>query len=254
MNGPDATAHDSRMAIGPATSVLDTRRFGVPITRIEVVDAEDVPLLVRTCREQGFAMAIIRTDAADLASAQAVEQAGGLLCDTLVYVARRLDSDFVPSASVEGIRDASPTDADDIEAIAAAAFSGYGGHYQADARLDRAAADAGYADWARRSCTVAGVADRVWVIENDGEPAGFLTMRVNDPTETEIVLNAVHPAHQRRGLYTRLVETALVASRALGAQRCIVSTQLPNVPVQRVWARLGFEPASAIHTFHLWFR
>ncbi len=52
--------------------------------------------------------------------------------------------------------------------MAAAAFAGYVGHYHNDARLDRAAADATYPDWARRSVTEAGVADRVWVVEDGG--------------------------------------------------------------------------------------
>jgi ribosomal protein S18 acetylase RimI-like enzyme len=139
-----------------------------------------------------------------------------------------------------------------VAEIAAAAFAGYGGHYHADPRLDRAAADATYSDWARRSCAVPGVADRVWVVEDEGEVAGFLTLRVNGPAETEIVLNAVHPDRQRRGLYGRLVAAALAASLDRGAERCIVSTQLTNVPVQKSWVRLGFEPAYAFHTFHLW--
>jgi hypothetical protein len=44
---------------------------------------------------------------------------------------------------------------------------------------------------------------------------------------------------------------AWCASR--GAARMMVSTQINNVAVQKVWARLGFEPNYAYYTFHKWF-
>ena len=44
------------------------------------------------------------------------------------------------------------------------------------------------------------------------------------------------------------------AALRTGVRRCLISTQVDNVAVQRVWARLGFEPSGALHTFHLWLR
>ena len=38
-----------------------------------------------------------------------------------------------------------------------------------------------------------------------------------------------------------------------GCRRMIVSTQAANVPVQRVWLRLGYEPYRIEHTFHKWY-
>jgi ribosomal protein S18 acetylase RimI-like enzyme len=96
------------------------------------------------------------------------------------------------------------------------------------------------------------VADRVLLVEVDGAVVGFLTLRFNNDLESEIVLNGVDPEYQRRGLYSALVEAALALSSTRGATRCIVSTQLTNRSVQRVWARLGFELSAARHTFHLW--
>lgn len=221
-------------------SDLDTARFGVRIGRATVTTLEQVDEVAGCC---DLAMAIVRCDAADLRLAQAIEDAGGRLCDTLVWFARQLD-DLLPWP--DGVREATEGDRGLLAGIAAAAFAGYGGHYHADPRLDRAAADATYADWARRSI---GTVDRVWVAED----AGFLTLRRNGPDETEIVLNAVRPDRQRQGLYARLVRAALAWSDQAGAKRCIVSTQLSNVAVQRVWARLGFVPSSSLHTFHLWY-
>ena len=33
----------------------------------------------------------------------------------------------------------------------------------------------------------------------------------------------------------------------------VLSTQVTNLAVQKVWSRLGFEPSRSYYTFHLWF-
>jgi hypothetical protein len=33
----------------------------------------------------------------------------------------------------------------------------------------------------------------------------------------------------------------------------LISTQITNVAVQKVWTRLGFEPSRSYYTFHKWF-
>ena len=234
-------------------SVLDSSRFGAAIARVTLRSRDELPAFIAGCRASHIAMAVIRTDTRDFRAAQAIEASGGILCDTLVYFARPLRDDSTVASSDARVRPGSPADVERVVSIAAAAFAGYGGHYHADPRLDAAAADDSYIDWARRSVAVPGVVDRLWVVEDRGTVAGFLTLKVNNRADAEIVLNAIHPDHQRRGLYPALLRTALASSRALGAHRCIVSTQVWNVPLQRVLARIGFEPARSYYTFHLWF-
>lgn len=228
-----------------APSDVDSARFGVPIARAYAASATDVSAIASDARASGVAMVIVRSPAGDLSVAQALEDAGGRLCDTLVHYERPLDRP-IPEQP-RPVRPAGPGDLDEISAIAAAAFAGYQGHYHADPRLDRAAADAGYVDWARRSIAEADVL----VIEDAGAIAGFLTM---EPIEdgTEIVLNAVRPEAQGQGLYPALVIGALRRSADLKAARCVVSTQISNLRAQKVWIRVGFEPTHAVYTFHLW--
>jgi hypothetical protein len=38
-----------------------------------------------------------------------------------------------------------------------------------------------------------------------------------------------------------------------GASRMLIPTQVNNMPSQKVWCRLGFEPSHAQYTFHKWF-
>ncbi|MFL5668177.1 MAG: GNAT family N-acetyltransferase [Chloroflexota bacterium] len=207
---------------------------------------DDVTAIVSDGPTSGLGMVIVRSAADDLRVAQAIEDAGGRLCDTLVYYARALDR-AIPEQR-RPIRLAHPNDIDEITAIAAGAFARYGGHYHADPRLDAEAADAAYVDWARRSIT----GSDMLVIEDSGVVAGFLSMEPR-AADTEIVLNAVRPDSQGRGLYPALVIGALHRSVQLQARRCIISTQIGNVPAQKVWVRTGFEPTHAVHTFHLWF-
>ena len=228
-----------------AASDVDSARFGVPIARAYAPSVGDVTAITAAARSSAFGMVIVRSPADDLAIAQAIEDAGGRLCDTLVYYERALDR-AIPEQP-RPVRPATPRDVDAITAIASGAFAGYRGHYHADARLDRAAADAGYVDWARRSAETA----YMLVVEDQGLVAGFLSMEAR-PTETEIVLNAVRPESQGHGLYPALVIAALHRSVELEAVRCIVSTQVGNVAAQKVWVRTGFEPSHAVHTFHLW--
>jgi ribosomal protein S18 acetylase RimI-like enzyme len=227
-------------------SRLSTSRFGVPIAHVNLEPGDDLEGVLARARSGDVAMVVIRLDAGDLESARRLETAGARLCDTLVYWSRTVSADELVS---DRIREAGAADAKVVETIARLAFAGYRGHFQSDPRLDQAAADEVYADWALRSCL--GGSDRVWLIDDAG-PAGFLTMRINSPDESEILLNAVRPDCQRRGLYPLLVAAALDASARSRVSRCIVSTQLHNVPVQKVWSRMGFEPSGALHTFHLW--
>jgi len=232
-------------------SQLDSERFGVAIGRASLSATDQLPALLDACLAEALDMVIIRASAASAGLAQLAEAAGARLCDTLVYYTRSLDG--VQSRRVgPRVRPATRGDADAVAAVAAVGFRDYIGHYHADLRLDAHAADEGYVDWARRTIEVPGVADRVWVADIDGTSAGFLSLKVNNGSETEILLNAVDPRYQGEGIYSALLNTAMVASQEMGAKRIRVSTQLVNYRVQRIWVRSGFEPTAAFHTFHLW--
>lgn len=235
-------------------NALESARFGVVAAHVRSPHASQHSINA-AAETLGVQMLTLRSDCADHALIHAAEADSFRLMDTIVYYERSLEEPRVEvsEAMVVAIRQAGPGDAAAVADIARAAFSKYVGHYHADPRLDSASADAAYVDWAQRSVTDQSDEERARLLHYDGSPAGFLTLRRNNPAEFEIVLNAVHPDFQRRGLYERLLRDALVASHEEGAQRTIVSTQLNNFRVQRVWSKLGFRLASAHHTFHKWY-
>lgn len=233
-------------------SPIDRDRFGIVTARDPEFTADTLPDVLRFCRAEGVRMLVARCAAEDLRAAQAMEEAGGRLMDTLVYWARALERPPVPEAPPRWVRPLRPEDVADVGRVAAGAFRGYFGHYHADPRLDRAKADEVYVSWAVRSCTVPAAASQVLVAEHEGRVAGFLTLLPRGADELEIVLNGVDPALQRHGLYRGLVLGALGEGRRAGLRNVVVSTQLINLGVQKTWARLGFELSRAYHTFHLW--
>lgn len=233
---------------------LETARFGIVAARVTDARAS-MAEIDAAARAKGVQMMTTRVDVGDLARVHALEEAGYRLMDTLVYYERDIDGMADPTASPPGelLRPATPADADAVAEVARSAFAGYFGHYHADPRLDHAAADAAYVEWAETSVRNTGPRQPAIVAFQNDRIVGFSTIRMNSDTETEIVLNAVSPDAQRRGLYRRLIEQVIEVGRAANCTRVIVSTQINNYAVQRVWTRLGFSHASSLYTFHKWF-
>jgi len=232
-------------------SPLDTERWKVPTAKVPHVSAAEVPALLAQCRAQGVRFLIARCPTSELATAQALEREGFELMDTLVYFSRRLDAE-PPEASI-AVRAAAPGEHGAVKDVASRAFAGYFGHYHADPRLERGACDAVYVDWAERSCQSREVADEVLVGTVDGTIAAFATLRLNDAEEGEGVLFGVSPEAQGRGVYRALMLGAMRWFKARSRARMVVSTQINNIAVQKVWSRLGFEPSQSWYTFHKWF-
>lgn len=233
---------------------LETARFGIVAARI--VDAGASPAVIdEVARSQGVQMLTVRIEVSDLPRVHAFEQAGYRLMDTLVYYDRPLEV-LPPRATLPNgltCRLAVPEDAPAVAAVARAGFQGYMGHYHTDPRLDDAAADAAYVEWAETSTTRVSSDTPVLLANLHGQTVGFVTLGFNSPQEAEVALNAVHPTSQGRGVYKALLVDALYWARDVGATRIVISTQINNYAVQRVWSRLCFVHCRSLYTFHKWF-
>ena len=235
-------------------SQLDEARFGFRTARAINVREADLPRIEHFCQEYDIRFCIARCAAEDLGAAQALEHAGFRLMDTLVYYQRDLRRTPIPGDTGHIlIRPALAEDEAAVVAVAVESFQGYRGHYHADPLLDRDKCDEVYTSWAERSVASREVADQVLVAELDGRIAGFATLRLNSPDEGEGVLFGVARFAQGRGIYRSFMLRAMDWCAEQGRQVMIVSTQVTNIAVQKVWARLGFEPSHAYYTFHKWF-
>jgi GNAT superfamily N-acetyltransferase len=234
-------------------SLLDSERFGVRTARAHVVP-ENLPRVLDFCAVEKIDFLIARCATSDLVAAQNMEAHGFLLMDTLLYYAFDLSKKQVSEDTGEfPVRTLRPEDKDQIRTIAAAAFRGYSGHYHSDPCLDRRKCDETYASWAERSVTLKSAADQVLVADDGGVLAGFATLRVNSAQECEGLLYAVAPDYQQRGVCPALMIHSLRWCSSQGARRMLISTQITNVSMQKVWCRVGFEPSHSYYTFHKWF-
>lgn len=238
----------------PRLSALDEDRFGARTAKAIVSAPAHIDDFRRFCREQAVEFAIVRCPTRELAVVQSLESHGFFLTDTLVYYRRDLTaSPIPPDAGQTLIRPARPEEAEDVGAAAAAAFRGYFGHYHADPRLDVAASDGVYADWAARACLSREVADEVLIATDGDVITGLAAMRMVTTDTGDGVLFGVTPSSRGKGVYRSLLIHALHWCRARKAKEMITSTQITNVVPQKVWAGLGFSMSHSYYTFHKWF-
>lgn len=240
-------------------SPIDEARFGIGIARASLDAPDGLPDVLAFCKSEQIAMLIARCPVTSIATAHALERAGGLLMDTLIYFARPI-ADMPAPEPLNGaiFRLANVSDRPGVAQVAAEAFTNYHGHYHADPRLDPALCDAGYVEWAVNTCidptesAAMLVAD---VAAPDGAPTlgGFGTVRLNSPKEGEGVLFAVAPFAQGRGIYRNLLLHSAAWCQQHGASTLLYSTQVTNHAAQTMMARLGFAFQHAYYTFHLWF-
>ncbi len=236
-----------------ALSPLDETRFGVRTARAMNLTLTVLPQVMDFCRAEQVQFLIARCSTQDLPAAQVMERLGFSLMDTLVYFRCGLDRPPIPERRGIPIRAAGPGDANAVGRIASEAFRGYDSHYHADPRLERAACDDLYVDWAVRSCSQTDLADEVLIAVPGGEPLGFIALKMLETGDADGRLGAVIPHAQGRGIHQALLVDSLHWCREHGRQGMVVSTQITNLASQKSWVRVGFTPYQSFYTFHKWF-
>ena len=235
-------------------SKLDEERFGIRSARAKRVTAENLPEILDYCKTNQVVFLIARCPANDFRTVHAMEQAGFLLMDALVYVSWNIDKSPLPeNQPIALIRKMKSNEESEVAWIAQESFKDYFGHYHADPRLDPQTCTEAYVSWAKRSCIDPEVADCVLVAELDNKLVGFLAIRMNTPIQGELVLGGVVPEAQGRGIYKSYIIEGMRWCKGQGANEVLASTQIVNIAVQKVLARLGFEAKEAYYTFHKWF-
>jgi ribosomal protein S18 acetylase RimI-like enzyme len=105
-----------------------------------------------------------------------------------------------------------------------------------------------YPDWKASQATAVesvctGGTYEVWVAEEDGVVAGFIACELDARNEVgEVEMLAVHPAHQNRGIGTRLNGFALDRMRERGLRLAVVGTggDPGHAPARRSYEKAGY--------------
>jgi len=94
--------------------------------------------------------------------------------------------------------------------------------------------------------------DRLFVAEENGVIAGFIHYEVSiDKQSGKIGLNAVHPAHQRKGVGTLMYSHVLDIMRTMGMKYAQVGTggDASHIPARRAYQKLGFVPLPLVQYY-----
>lgn len=233
---------------------LETARFGVICAHVTDIDAPLSVIDDAACRA-GITMLVARLDSNRLTRVHELEMNGFRLMDTLVYFSCRLSERPSFESAPPGIttRLAVPSDSAAVEDIARDAFCNYFGHYHADPRLDHNAATEAYVDWARRSVEHPPTGVETLLACRDGSVVGFMTFRMNNEVQGELLLNGVSPSCRKMGVNTLIISRVMQFLLENGRSSLTTSTQITNVRAQRVWTRLGILPEHSLYTFHKWY-
>ncbi|HOS46624.1 MAG TPA: GNAT family N-acetyltransferase [Paludibacter sp.] len=236
-------------------SDIDEKRFGVRTAWAKDVTSDSLPRILSFSKEHKVNFLIARCNTSEIRAAQAMENNGFQIMDTLLYYVFNLNiKDNLPvDKNNVMIRLFQPNDLEDIKKTAAESFNGYFGHYHEDEKLNKDDCDAVYVDWVYNACFSRDESNDVCVAAVDGNIVGFGLMRLNSSDEGEWVLGGIHPDYQGRGIYRSMILFILKWCKSKGANRMVISTQIDNLGVRKVWARLGFEPTHSYYTFHKWF-
>lgn len=237
-------------------SDVESRRFGLRIAR-GVVGVDEKPDQI--CADIAVLrpdIAIFRCNAGDTRQIDALVSAGLVPrhADTLLYYRIGLHSQTVRETLVPEVRieQASAADVRALESIVRSGFDGYRNHYHANPLLSPAAILDGYVEWALDYVLRPGDEKQTWVSRVDGQARTFVTCRVYaDRSEVEIILNATDPDWAGRGLYSALLRFLIGHYRQLGLSALVISTQVWNYDVQRVWSRTGLVLDRAFDTYHV---
>lgn len=237
-------------------SEVESRRFGLRIARGVVGDSVKPDQIRSDIDALRPDIAIFRCAAGETGQIAALVAAGlaPLHADTLVYHRIALGE---PSAGDSSNRDAAidPARNEDEQALAAIvrrSFHGYRNHYHANPKLPADAILEGYVEWALDYAIRPVDGQQTWVYRADGEARGFATCRLEpDRSKVEIVLNATDPAWAGRGFYSTLLRFLIAHYRRAGFTALVISTQVWNYGVQRVWARAGLVIDHAWDTYHV---
>jgi ribosomal protein S18 acetylase RimI-like enzyme len=233
----------------------DSAMFGFTCVRANCVTQADVPGMLAFAQQHGARVLLARCSTSDIKTSNALEEQGFRLADTLLYSLADLAKLEMPARRLTlPIRAFRSADIEQILGVARVLYSNYFGHYHADPIFDRAKVVEGYVDWARRSCLDETVAQEVFVAADHGRVGGFVTMRLLDQDEGEMVVGGVHPDYAGKGIYRDFLLTGMEWCLQQKRVRMIVSTQVNNYAVQRAWARLGFQQYQSFYTFHKWFQ
>lgn len=236
-------------------SEIESKRFGINVFRAKL-DYIDVVALEQEIRDSGVDVLILRLPNATKAEHSKLLTMGYqvLHADSLVYYSCSLQKVDIKKRCnrliFELIDDSNISVLDSIIPII---FEGYQNHYYSNPIFDRVKINEGYVEWAKSyNCHSEG---RIaWMVKDfdSGYVAAFATCSFDqDKKQCEGILYGVMPEFAGRGIYSDIIRFTQDYFKKLQYETMLVSTQLQNYAVQKVWIRDNFTLSHAFETYHI---
>jgi GNAT superfamily N-acetyltransferase len=234
-------------------SPLESDRFGFNIYRGNIV-VLDIPALYDSIQQLKIDIAILRLPCTQNHTLHQLEALGFpyIVADTLVYYSIDLEKCALNNFKNTDITfvKANETHRAVMIGLVDAIFVNYTTHYASNPHFKENLIRAGYTEWLLNY--IEGSGKLVWLVEQAGEYIGFASCSFDADTEVcEIVLNGVLPTHAGKGIYTDIVRYAKQHFKAANYKTMLISTQIQNYAVQKVWGREGLSIKNAYTTLHI---
>ncbi|MGI6235750.1 MAG: GNAT family N-acetyltransferase [Christensenellales bacterium] len=234
-------------------SDVESKRFGMRVFR-GTIDEINEKQILSSIIENKVDMAILRIPVSKQYQISRLEKTGlpYIVADTLVYYSVDLTT-YLPKPIRNKdlvFQNCSLEHIDSLSALVEIIFASYTNHYTSNPYLKREDIIDGYKEWACAYIAEDNNKRFTWVVKKGQGVVGFATCGC-DKKIGEGVLYGVLPSASGNGIYSDIIRFTQQYLKDIGCCQMIVSTQIQNFSVQKVWNREGFTLKDAYITLHI---
>ncbi len=234
-------------------SAPESKRFGFKIYRGNLLDI-DINNIRKIIADGKADILILRLPAETKNEHYKLLETGFPVfhCDTLVYYFCSLNA-----IQVQALRNSlsfdivTPATADMLDGLVENIFADYKNHYFSNPVFKRELIIHGYQEWAGTFLHEVDNSKFLWLVKLQNEVIGFAMCSINNENTCEGVLYGVKSEFSGRGVYSDIIRFTQKYFKDMGMKKMIVSTQIQNYSVQKVWVKEGFNLKNAFDTYHI---
>lgn len=204
--------------------------------------------LLEYCDKEGFQHLTTLVHPEDSMGIQLLSKCGFHLMDTTVMYELDIESSTYPFTQCVSTRPAREEDLSTLKTISSTCFANRNNNinrFNSDPHLCPQKVAQLYEEWVINSYT-GDQADKLLVIEHQGEIAGFISvlkasksLYSSSKEAVQIPINAISPQFKGLGLYRKMVEHVIYLAKVDNEKKIQIWTHISNTAVHRVWQSIG---------------
>lgn len=236
-------------------SLEESKRFKKRVFRGEMNEI-DGTIIIKDLINNSVDIAIIRVPVESIHNLYRLENLNipYIVADTLVYYNVDLSNNPINPIINKDIEfiECTKRNVAELGMLVSEIFQEYHNHYFSNPFLNRNDILEGYIEWANNYIRTIKKDRIVFLVKKQNNYIGFATCSISfEKNEGEGVLYGVLSSESGNKIYSDMIRFTQLYMKNLGIKRMIVSTQVHNYAVQKVWIREGFSMYSACNTIHI---